>query len=100
MQLHGINIADDRIADLCRRHRVRRLWLFGSILGNDFRPDSDVDVLVDMDPATPVGLFALGGLAADLQDLIGREVHLTTLGGVPSSAQPGLLRAARLQYAA
>ena len=97
MQLHDVNIPEDRIAELCRRYGVRRLWLFGSILREDFRPGSDIDVLIESDG---VGLLSLGGFQMDLSDLLGREVHLTTLGGVPPAHRPGLLAAARLQYAA
>ena len=45
-----------RLAELCRRHHIRKLSLFGSAFRSDFRPDSDVDVLVEFDPAYPVGL--------------------------------------------
>jgi len=100
MHLQGINIPETRIAALCCAAGVRRLWLFGSILRDDFRPDSDIDVLVETDPTDPPGIFALGGLQMDLSDLLGRFVHLTTLAGVPPEAQDRLLASARLQYAA
>jgi uncharacterized protein with HEPN domain/predicted nucleotidyltransferase len=45
-----------KIAEFCRRHHIRRLKLFGSVLRDDFRPDSDVDVLVEFEPGHPVGL--------------------------------------------
>ncbi len=100
MRLHGIDFPADRIAEACRRARVRRLWFFGSILEDDFRPDSDIDVLVEGDPANPSGLFALGGLVSELEGVLGREVHLTMLGGVPDEDRPRLLAASRLAYAA
>ena len=46
----------DKIADFCRRHRIRKLSLFGSVLRNDFRPDSDIDVLVEFEPEARTGL--------------------------------------------
>jgi predicted nucleotidyltransferase len=98
MTLHDITIDDTTLAALCRDHGVRRLWLFGSITRDDFRADSDVDVLVETE--RPQGLFALGGLVADLQAMFGREVHLTTLLSVPPEARAALLAKAQLQYAA
>ena len=54
MVYHGLEIPIDRLTEFCRGHRIRRLALFGSILRDDFRPDSDVDVLVEFEPgATP-----------------------------------------------
>ena len=47
-----ITVAKDAIADFCRRHHIRKLSLFGSVLRDDFRPDSDVDVLVEFEPGS------------------------------------------------
>ena len=91
---------DDRIAELCRRYRVRRCWIFGSAARGELRPDSDIDVLVETDPADPPGLMALGGLQMDLTDLFGRFVDLTTLGSVPERVRTRLLAGAQLRYAA
>lgn len=78
MQLHGVNIPDEAIADFCRRHGVKRLSLFGSILRDDFRPDSDVDVLVEFLPGVRYSLLDLGGMWIELRDLIKREVDFKT----------------------
>lgn len=94
--LHDIRIDEQHIEDLCRANGVARLWLFGSIVRDDFRAESDVDVLVEL--REPIGLFRLGGLRSDLEAIFGRPVHLTTLGGVPESVRPELLRRAKLQY--
>jgi len=50
MRLHGIEISHELIAAFCRRHRIRKLSLFGSVLRDDFRPESDIDVLVEFEP--------------------------------------------------
>ena len=50
-----IDIPKDKIAAFCRTHHIRRLALFGSVLRDDFRPESDVDVLVEFEPGHPVG---------------------------------------------
>lgn len=63
---------------LCERYHVRELALFGSVLRDDYGPDSDIDVLVDFDPASKVTLLDLGGLQMDLQDLCGRSVDVVT----------------------
>lgn len=74
---------------------MRRLFVFGSILTDRFSAASDIDLLVETDPARPVGLLTLGGLQMDLSELLGRPVHLTLLGGVPESERPGVLARAR-----
>ena len=67
-----INIPQTEIADFCRRHHFCRLALFGSILRDDFRPDSDVDVLVEFEPGYVPGLLRLTGMEVELSELDGR----------------------------
>jgi predicted nucleotidyltransferase len=55
-----IDIPKDEIAEFCRRNRIRRLALFGSVLRDDFTPQSDVDVLVEFEPDARVGLRFFG----------------------------------------
>jgi len=73
-----IPVPEDVVADFCRRHHIRRLSLFGSVLRDDFRPDSDIDVLVEFEPGHRIGLFGFGGLAIALSELLGHEVDLST----------------------
>lgn len=75
-----IEIRRSALADFCRRHRIRKLSFFGSVLRDDFRPDSDVDVLVEFEPGARVGLIALAGMENELSDLLGRNVDLNTAG--------------------
>ena len=56
-----IALSREQIADFCRRHHVRRLALFGSVIRDDFTPASDIDVLVEFEPGTSVSLFEMGG---------------------------------------
>lgn len=100
LDLHGIQFDLPRIQTACRRAGVVRLFLFGSILTDRFGPESDIDLLVETDPRNPAGLLALGGLQMDLSDLLGRTVHLTLLGGVPSDERPAVLAHARALDAA
>ncbi|MHB0869274.1 MAG: nucleotidyltransferase family protein [Chloroflexota bacterium] len=71
-----IAIDRERIADFCRRHHIRKLSLFGSVLRDDFRPDSDVDVLVEFEPETPIGLPEFLDAQEELQAIFGRPVDL------------------------
>jgi predicted nucleotidyltransferase len=77
MKLHGVDIPEDKIADFCRRHHIRTLALFGSILRDDFGPDSDIDVLVEFDPEHIPGL-AFFGMEEELSQILGRKVDLNT----------------------
>jgi predicted nucleotidyltransferase len=76
---HSLSISKPAIAEFCRRNRIRRLSLFGSILRVDFTEQSDVDVLVEFEPGARIGLrfFAL---ERELSDLLGRKVDLNTAG--------------------
>jgi len=60
----------DKIADFCRRHHIRKLSLFGSVLRDDFRPDSDIDVLVEFEPGHAVG-FDIIDMEEELSSLFG-----------------------------
>ncbi len=67
----------DQLEAFCHRHHIRRLALFGSVLRDDFSPDSDVDVLVEFAPGHVPGL-AFFDMEAELAQLIGRKVDLNT----------------------
>lgn len=75
-----IEIRKDTLAEFCGRHRIRKLAFFGSVLRDDFGPDSDVDVLVEFEPGARVGLIGLAGMENELSDLLGRKVDLNTVG--------------------
>jgi hypothetical protein len=75
----AIEIQNDRIAEFCTQHRINRLSLFGSVLRADFRPDSDVDVLVEFEPGAAVGFLGLARMERELSTLLGgRKVDLRT----------------------
>lgn len=67
----------EEIARFCERHHIRKLALFGSVLRDDFRPDSDVDVLVEFEPGHTPG-FAFFEMQGELSRLFGRPVDLNT----------------------
>ena len=93
----NIHVPKDKIADLCRRHRIRRLSLFGSVLREDFRPDSDIDVLVDFEPGTRVGLrfFAI---ERELSEILAGKVDLNTPGFLSDEILEDALAEAEVQY--
>ena len=73
-----IHIPQAKIAEFCQRHHIRKLSLFGSVLRDDFRPDSDVDVLVEFELGKTPGL-AIVKMQQELSEMLnGKEVDLRT----------------------
>jgi hypothetical protein len=95
-----IQIDRERVADFCRRHQVRRLALFGSVIRDDFRPDSDVDVLVEFAPEARAGLFEMARMEAEVEELIGRKVDLRTPAELSRYFRDEVVAGAEVQYAA
>jgi len=73
-----IAIDNQRLADFCQRWKVRELDFFGSVLREDFRPDSDVDVLISFAPEAAWGLLDHLQMEAELSALLGRKVELVS----------------------
>ncbi len=97
MYHHGINIPEDKIAQLCTRHHIRKLALFGSILRDDFSNDSDIDVLVEFEPGISVGLRFFS-IERELSVMLGRKVDLHTPGFLGKYVRDEVLREAEVQY--
>jgi len=96
----SIPIDRGALAEFCRRHHVRKLSLFGSVLRQDFGPDSDVDVLVEFDPNHVPGFIALHGLEEELSGLLGgRKVDLLTERFLNPRIRARVLADAEVQYA-
>ena len=95
----ALGLPSAAITEFCRRHHIRRLALFGSVLRDDFRPDSDVDVLVEFDPAHIPGLefFAMQD---ELSALLGRKVDLNTPKFLSPDFRDEVLAEAEVLYAA
>jgi predicted nucleotidyltransferase len=79
LSLLPIELDLDRIGDLCRRCHIARLRLFGSVLRMDFRPDSDLDLLVEFEPGHTPG-WDFFGIQDELSEVLGRRVDLNTPG--------------------
>jgi hypothetical protein len=88
------------LREFCRRHGIRRLSLFGSALRDNFRPESDIDLLVEFLPGRRVSLFDLGGMNMELGEILGRPVDLRTAEDLSRYFREEVLRTARPLYAA
>ena len=86
------------IAAFCRRHHVRKLAFFGSVLHDDFAPESDVDVLVEFEPGARVGFITLAGMEIELGQILGRKVEMHTVKGLNPLFRDSVLNQAQVQY--
>lgn len=98
MMRSEINRSAPAIRDFCERYHIRRIALFGSVMRDDFRPDSDVDVLVEFEPGHVPGL-AFFRMESELSDILGRKVDLNTPGFLGERALENVRREAGLLYA-
>ena len=97
----NIEIPKDRIAEFCRTYRIHRLSLFGSVLRDDFRADSDVDVLVEFEADARHSLFDLMHLQDELEGILGRSVDFVQERGlVNPSMRQEILSTREVVYAA
>ena len=85
MAADKIHISRAELSSFCRKHRIRRLAFFGSVLRDDFGPESDVDVLVSFTPDARWTLFDMVGMQEELEEIFGRKVDLVTRRGIESS---------------
>lgn len=83
-----IDIPHDAIAAFCRKWRISELALFGSVLRDDFRPDSDIDVLVTFEPSAQWSLSRWLAMQDELADLLGRPVDLVERGAIEENRNP------------
>ena len=77
-----IEVPNEEIAAFCRRHHIRKLAFFGSVLRDDFTPASDVDVLVEFEPDARHTLFTFVEMQEELSEMFGRKVDLVQKGAV------------------
>ena len=89
----------DALTDICRRHHIRRLSLFGSTLKGTARPGSDVDLLVEFEPGETPGLLRLARIELELSTLVGgRKIDLRTKADLSRHFRDDVVRAAVAQY--
>jgi predicted nucleotidyltransferase len=92
-------IDSQQLADFCRRHHIRKLALFGSVLRDDFGPESDVDVLYEFEPGQAPG-WDIESVEAELSQLIGRKIDLVPMKYLNPRFRERILAGAEIQYAA
>jgi predicted nucleotidyltransferase len=90
-----------KIAEFCKQWGITEFSLFGSVLRDDFRPDSDIDVLVSIDPKAPIGLFELAEMVIELEGMFKRPVDLVEKEGLRNPYRRSeILSTAKVVYAA
>jgi predicted nucleotidyltransferase len=97
MTYHDVQFSEDRLAAFCRRHHIRRLSFFGSILRDDFQEDSDVDILVEFAPDHIPGL-SFFAMQEELAEVLGRKVDLHTPASLSKYFRDRVLVEAQVQY--
>jgi uncharacterized protein len=98
MSLH-LDVDHQAIAAFCRRHHICKLAVFGSALRDDFRPDSDVDLLAEFEPEHMPGLIRLGAMEEELGRVLGRRAELVTAKGLSRHIRDRILADAEPVYA-
>ncbi|MFQ5789483.1 MAG: nucleotidyltransferase family protein [Acidobacteriota bacterium] len=95
-----LDLPPERITEFCQRHHIRKLALFGSVLREDFRPDSDIDVLVEFDPEHVPGFLGLARMERELSRVVGgRKVDLRTAEDLSRYFRDDVVATAEVHYA-
>lgn len=98
--MRDFSIPKDKLAEFCRQNHIRKLSLFGSALRKDFRPDSDIDLLVEFSPGHEPGFIRLAGMERDLSELLGnRKVDIRTPQDLSPYFRNEVIDTAEEQYA-
>lgn len=95
-----IRVPKQELAEFCRRYQVQKLALFGSVLGNNFRTDSDVDVLVSFQPNAHIGFITFSRMQRELSGLFQRPVDLVPMDGLKPVIRDSVLSDIEEVYAA
>lgn len=99
MGIPRIQLNREAVADFCGRHHIRRLALFGSVLTDEFRSDSDVDVLVEFEPGKEPGLLGLSRMERELSEILGRKADIRTPEDLSEYFREEVTASAEVQYA-
>ena len=94
-----IQFPKQEIEEFCKKHSIRKLSLFGSALRDDFTSESDLDILVEFDPAHIPGLIRLAGMELELGEILGRKVDMRTAQDLSPYFRKDVLSSAKVQYA-
>jgi predicted nucleotidyltransferase len=94
-----IELPKKRIEEFCKRYHIKKLSLFGSALRDDFSPESDLDILVEFDPAHIPGFIRLAGMEIELTEILGRKVDMRTAQDLSRYFRDEVLNSSKVQYA-
>lgn len=95
----AISIQKEKVAEFCKKHHIQRLAIYGSVLRSDFRPESDIDVLVDFAPGHTPGFFKLFEMEDELSNLFGgRKVDIRTPQDLSRYFRDRVIEGAEVQY--
>jgi uncharacterized protein len=95
----AITIPQEEIAQFCQKYHIRRLSFFGSVLSDDFRADSDIDVLVEFEPGHSAGLMKMTRMQDEFSSLLGgHKIDLVTEGFLNHRIRSQILASAQVQY--
>ena len=93
-----IPVSEAQIAEFCQRNRIRRFSFFGSVLRTDFRPDSDIDILVEFEPDAHVNYFMFVDMQDDLAQLLNHKIDLHTPESLSPSFRQAVIKSAEVIY--
>ncbi|MFA5771845.1 MAG: nucleotidyltransferase family protein [Thermoplasmata archaeon] len=99
MKKINMSLPKDKVEQFCKKHHIRKLSLFGSVLRGDFGPNSDIDVLVEFEPGQTVGFLSLAGMEIELSEILGRKVDMRTPAELSRYFRQEVLNLAQVQYA-
>jgi uncharacterized protein len=95
-----IQLDPEFVSEFCKRNHIRKLALFGSVLTDRFRPESDVDVLVEFEEGARVGYIAMAGMEIELGERLGRKIDLRTPAELSRYFRDQVVHSAEVQYSA
>ncbi len=94
----GITLPQAELQAFCKRNPIQKMAFFGSVLRNDFRAESDVDILIELEPGVPVGFFKFVEMQDELSQIIGRTVDLNTPHSLSRHFRQKVLQSAQIIY--
>lgn len=94
-----IEIPKEKIAAFCKKHHIRKLSLFGSVISDHFTQNSDIDVLVEFEQGQVAGLLRLAGMELELSEILACKVDLRTPSDLSRYFRDEVLSTAEVQYA-
>ena len=93
-----IDLPEDKIKKFCQHNRISKLSLFGSVLREDFGPESDIDVLIEFETGAHIGLITLAGMEIELSQILGHRVEIHTVKGLNPHFRDQVLDLVEVQY--